>query len=173
LRKALIREDFPTLDLPRKAISGSLGGGKFSSSYTLFTNWIFLNIGGVGILGFKKGEEQGLVSRVLLSWGIIPQDGGYLSKEEGYPSSQAAYPGASGGAPLAHPCLALLRVGVTVPLPVTRECGGLLPHLFTLARTRGKIPSGRWRSVFCGPVQGLPPPGVTRHPPLWSPDFPP
>jgi len=32
--------------------------------------------------------------------------------------------------------LALLQAGVAVPLPVTRECGGLLPHLFTLARTR-------------------------------------
>lgn len=32
--------------------------------------------------------------------------------------------------------------------------------------------SSRWRSLFCGPFQGLLPPGVTRHPPLWSPDFP-
>ncbi len=110
------------------------------------------------------------ISRVLWQ-GVIPC-WQLLIWEEGYPSSQAAYPGALGGAPL-RPCLALLQAGVTVPLPVTRECGGLLPHLFTLARTHGKNPMGRWRSVFCGPVQGFLPPGVTRRPPLRSPDFPP
>jgi len=46
---------------------------------------------------------------------------------------QAAYPSLRAG----HPwlCLAFLQAGVTVPSPVTRACGGLLPHLFTLALT--------------------------------------
>ena len=71
-------------------------------------------------------------------------------------------------------CLALLQTGVTVPQDVTILRGGLLPHLFTLARTKRAFSSlSRWRSVFCGPFQGLLPPGVTRRPPLWSPDFPP
>jgi hypothetical protein len=84
------------------------------------------------------------------------------------PLPQAAYPSLRAG----HPwlCLAFLQAGVAVPSPVTRACGGLLPHLFTLALTP-KI-GGSGRSVFCGPIQGLLPPGITRRPPLWSPDFP-
>jgi len=47
------------------------------------------------------------------------------------PLPQAAYPSLRAG----HPwlCLAFLQAGVAVPSPVTRACGGLLPHLFTLA----------------------------------------
>jgi len=49
------------------------------------------------------------------------------------PLPQAAYPSLWAG----HPwlCLAFLQAGVAVPSPVTRTCGGLLPHLFTLALT--------------------------------------
>ena len=46
--------------------------------------------------------------------------------------------------------------GLPTP-PVTRGCGELLPHLFTLARTRRR--AGRWRSGFCGTFRGVTPPG--------------
>jgi len=64
--------------------------------------------------------------------------------------------------------------------PVTRTAGGLLPHHFTLTRTRhgcGAIGrpccqrgSGRYVSVALS--VGFPLPGVTRRPALWSSDFP-
>ncbi len=60
--------------------------------------------------------------------------------------------------------------GLPTP-PVTRGCGELLPHLFTLART--PVSRGRWRSGFCGTFRGVTPLGVTQHPARWSPDFPP
>ena len=48
---------------------------------------------------------------------------------------------------------------------IAADPGGLLHHLFTLT------PIGA--VIFCGPVRGSPRPGVTRHPAIWSADFPP
>src|SRR5437016_12762380 len=50
---------------------------------------------------------------------------------------------------------------------VTHAAGELLPHRFTLTALAG----GGLLSVALS--VGLPPLGVTQHPALWSPDFPP
>ncbi len=63
----------------------------------------------------------------------------------------------------------LLQAGFTMPPPVTGRRGALLPHPFTLAG--GLLPAGGLLSVALS--LGSPPPGVTRRPALWSPDFPP
>ena len=39
-----MRDDFPTFDLPKKAISGNSGGGRSFRSYTLLTKSMYLNI---------------------------------------------------------------------------------------------------------------------------------
>ena len=59
----------------------------------------------------------------------------------------------------------LLRMGFTRP-PNYPGAGELLPRLFILTRLCGM----RLFSVALS--LELPPPGVTRHPALWSPDFP-
>jgi len=64
---------------------------------------------------------------------VVPRWWSFLSGRELPLCLKAAYPSLWAG----HPwlCLAFLQAGVTVPSPVTRACGGLLPHLFTLALT--------------------------------------
>ena len=57
--------------------------------------------------------------------------------------------------------------GVCQAGAVTRAAGELLPHRFTLTALAG----GGLFSVALS--VGLPPLGVTQHPALWSPDFPP
>jgi len=47
--------------------------------------------------------------------------------------------------------------------------GGLLHRRFTLTSRDLLV---RLAVVFCGPVRGSPRPGVTRHPAMWSADFP-
>jgi hypothetical protein len=44
LKRALIKEDLPALDLPRMATSGYFGGGRSARLKTLFTNSALLNI---------------------------------------------------------------------------------------------------------------------------------
>jgi hypothetical protein len=51
--------------------------------------------------------------------------------------------------------------------PCYHSPGALLPHLFTLT------PPKRGGLFSAALSLGLPPPGVTRHPALWSSDFPP
>jgi hypothetical protein len=49
---------------------------------------------------------------------------------------------------------------------ITTITGGLLHHLFTLTRLFSQV------VIFCGPIHGLPRPGVTRFHALGSADFP-
>ena len=81
---------------------------------------------------------------------------------------------------LQQPTLGLGRAALERPytwscsgwgLPCHDRCrsrGGLLPHRFTLTRRRA---TGGLFSVALS--SRFPSPGVTRHPALWSPDFPP
>ena len=62
--------------------------------------------------------------------------------------------------------LVLLRVEFTMPLTVTRSAVRSYRTLSPLPRERGGLLSAAL-------VVGLRPPGVTWHPTLWSPDFPP
>jgi len=64
---------------------------------------------------------------------------------------------------LSSPYLALLQMGFTKPTSHL-AAGELLPHRFTLTISGGLI------SVALS--LGFPPLGVTKHPALWSPDFP-
>ncbi len=68
------------------------------------------------------------------------------------------------------PLFGLAPDGVYPAAPVTRHAGELLPHRFTLA-TRPGGPFGGLFSVAL--ALALRPVGVTDHPVLWSPDFPP
>ncbi len=73
--------------------------------------------------------------------------------------------------------MALLRVGFTKPAR-HRTAGALLPHLFTLtsrtAPSKKESKDCRRGGIFSVALSlGLPPVGVTHHPALWSPDFPP
>jgi len=62
--------------------------------------------------------------------------------------------------------LVLLRVEFTMPLTVTRSAVRSYRTLSPLPRERGGLLSAAL-------VVGSRPPGVTWHPTLWSPDFPP
>ncbi len=59
LRKELIRDDLPTLDLPRKAISGNSGGGRSFRLYTLLRNFIFFNMLIKKVFNYKRWREAG------------------------------------------------------------------------------------------------------------------
>src|SRR5690606_5215767 len=75
--------------------------------------------------------------------------------------------GLIGGPPA--PLLGLAPDGVCRAVPVARHAGGLLPHRFTLACAPVGAIGGLLsvaRSVW------FPRPAVSRHPALWSPDFP-
>ena len=89
----------------------------------------------------------------------------------------AAYPGLEGcgphpgGARPPLPLLGLAPGGGCLAAPVTRRAGGLLPHLFTLARTCAAAQAAG--GLFLWPYpRGYPLPGVTRRHALWSADFP-
>ncbi len=93
------------------------------------------------------------------------------------PRLGAAYPGLEGCGP--HPggtrpplpLLGLAPGGGCLAAPVTRRAGGLLPHLFTLARTCAAAQAAG--GLFLWPYpRGYPLPGVTRRHALWSADFP-
>jgi len=61
--------------------------------------------------------------------------------------------------------------GVYQAIPVTRDTGELLPHLFTLTLNRFAPTQGGLISAALS--LGLPPVAVSDHPALRSPDFPP
>jgi len=102
-----------------------------------------------------------------------PGRGGDHSSRTGLAAGlQQPYPGTSGGPPV--PCSVLLQVGFT-DARVATDARGLLPHGFTL--TLRRPPEDR-RALKGGLVSvalslGSPPLGVTQHPALRSPDFPP
>ena len=88
------------------------------------------------------------------------------------PSRSSDLPGNSGGPPSSVPLFGLAPGGVYLAPAVTGGTGELLPHRFTLTPAdMQKIGGGGFFSValsFLSP--GL---GVTQHPALRSPDFPP
>ena len=88
------------------------------------------------------------------------------------PSRSCDLPGNSGGPPSSVPLFGLAPGGVYLAPAVTGGTGELLPHRFTLTPAdMQKIGGGGFFSValsFLSP--GL---GVTQHPVLRSPDFPP
>ena len=72
------------------------------------------------------------------------------------------------GAPA--PLFGLAPDGVYQAIPVTRDTGELLPHLFTLTLIRRAPAQG---GLFSAALSlGSPPVAVSDHPALWSPDFP-
>lgn len=71
---------------------------------------------------------------------------------------------------LMNPYLALLRVEFTVPRTVTRRA---VRSYRTLSPLPDPTCVGHRRFALCCTGRGLAPPGVTWHPALWSPDFPP
>lgn len=71
---------------------------------------------------------------------------------------------------LMNPYLALLRVEFTVPRTVTRRA---VRSYRTLSPLPDPTYVGHRRFALCCTGRGLAPPGVTWHPALWSPDFPP
>ena len=68
-----------------------------------------------------------------------------------------------------NPYLALLRVEFTVPRTVTSRA---VRSYRTLSPLPDPTCVGHRRFALCCTGRGFPP-GVTRHPALWSPDFPP
>ena len=86
-----------------------------------------------------------------------------------YRAARAAYPGARAGNPRTPLYAALLRMGFAVPrsLPIARWA--LTPPFHPYPDDRD--PPGGLFSVALS--SRSPSPGVTRHPALWSPDFPP
>ena len=88
------------------------------------------------------------------------------------PTRSSDLPGNSGGPPSSVPLFGLAPGGVYLAPIVTDETGELLPHPFTL--TQPDIPDiqpGGFLSVALACL--LPGLGVTQHPVLRSPDFPP
>jgi len=86
------------------------------------------------ILPTGRSRSQGCVWRGRKPSSVrVPRALGRSSIwDDGHPSPRAAYPQLRRPGPGLAAYLALLRLGVTVPRPVTKPCGGLLPHLFTL-----------------------------------------
>jgi len=89
-----------------------------------------------------------------------------------FPSRSRDLPGDSGGPPSGAPLFGLAPGGVYLAPSVTGWTGELLPHPFTLTLSDvTDIQRGGFLSVALSfPSPGL---GVTQHPVLWSPDFPP
>jgi hypothetical protein len=87
------------------------------------------------------------------------------------PVASSSLPGVQATRAASHPCLALLRVGFTMPslLPATRW--SLTPPFhpcLCFAVARGAI-GGLLSAALSSALRR---PGVTRHPALWSSDFP-
>ena len=103
------------------------------------------------------------------------------------PSGSSDLPGNSGGPPSSVPLFGLAPGGVYLAPTVTDGTGELLPHLFTLTPAlslwdpfRGFLilsadpQTERGSGLFSVALSCLSPGlGVTQHPVLWSPDFPP
>ena len=107
-------------------------------------------------VGYNGGPVSRILSRAVICLGPARCRG----HPAAYPRGRDRVPSA-GRRPSAWPCS-----GWSLPCPECYHPGGaLLPHLFTLTC------AGR-RCVFCGTGQGLPLPAVSRHPALWSSDFP-
>ena len=109
-------------------------------------------------MGWQKRSER-VVSRVLFS--RSPESSDHLSgpsiarrHERPTRKSRTGRPYPLAGA--ASLC-GLAPGGVFQAPPVTRECGGLLPHRFTLTPIRGGL-------LFCGTVHGVAPCPVSGPP---------
>ena len=90
------------------------------------------------------------------------------------PPASSGLPGSRVRATRAHsapaPLFGLAPGGVYLATNRCRPCGALLPHLFTLTCA----PEGAIGGLFSAALSvGSRPPGITWHPALWSPDFPP
>jgi len=102
------------------------------------------------------------VSRVL-SWAII-----HLGPPS--PAASCDLPESAAGHGIAF-LFGLAPGGVYLATECCHLRGALLPHHFTLT---GPILSNRTGGIFSVALSvGSRPPGVTWHPALWSPDFPP
>ena len=112
------------------------------------------------------------VSRVLFPEAVTPFGTMTIHLGSMLPPSSSDLPGNSGGPPSDVPLFGLAPGGVYLAPAVTGGTGELLPHRFTLTPAdMQKIGRGGLFSValsFLSP--GL---GVTQHPVLRSPDFPP
>ncbi len=85
------------------------------------------------------------------------------------PAGSSDQPGNSGGQPSNAPLFGLAPGGVCLAPDVTTGTGELLPHRFTLTLPA----SGRGGLLSVALSSSSPRLGVTQHPALWSPDFPP
>ncbi len=110
----------------------------------------------------------------------LPRLGDHLSAPGRYRRARAAYPGLERSGQLLAPAWPCSGWGLP-GRPIAGTAGGLLHHRFTLAPRFARSappdvlacsPRSRGAVHFCGPVRGSPRPGVTRHPALWSADFP-
>ena len=115
-------------------------------------------------MGIKRGSQP--ISRVL-SWTVIHL--GYTSPHtsSNLPRNSAGRASHSAEWPFLY--LVLLRVGFTLPLPLPEaRCALTAPfHPY-------RYPHGYLGGIFSVALSvGSRPPGVTWHPALWSPDFPP
>jgi hypothetical protein len=81
---------------------------------------------------------------------------------------RAAYPGARAGSPRTPLYVALLRMGFAMPHPLPDARWALTPPFHPYCRDESR--SGLFSVALSS---RSPSPGVTRHPALWSPDFPP
>ncbi len=125
----------------------------------------------------ESAPAEAAVSRVLFPGGRLrPPGGGHSSRTGIAAGLQRAYPEARPDQPPRGPCGSALCLPICScsrrGLPCRRHCcrrGALLPHLFTLTGPVAR-PGGLFSvALSCG----SPRPAVSRHPVLWSSDFPP
>ena len=113
----------------------------------------------------KSGKST--ISRVL----FLLRGDDHLSGTGVTDSLMRPYPGTERAAPL-FPYLVLLQVGFAGPASYL-TAGELLPHLSTLTYSEISLRPTRYRRYISVALSlGSPPPGITRHPALWSSDFP-
>ena len=113
----------------------------------------------------------GLISRVLFGKRVAPLLVAVIPLGRALPRASCGLPRGSGGQPSSAPLRGLAPDGVYRAAIVTDRAVGSYP-------TVSPLPTGRRRRVggFSFSValsSRFPSPGVTRHPALWSPDFPP
>ncbi len=101
--------------------------------------WFLLKCCCGRIIRNARYMNQGWRSSKPSSVQVLSAPGRSSIWDDGHPPPLAAYPRLERPGSSLAAYLALLRLGVTVPHPVARVCGGLLPHLFTLTR--------HWRAV--------------------------
>ncbi len=123
-------------------------------------DWIILEFARKRALTQRGGSRP--VSRVL-SWAII-----HLGPPS--PAASCDLPESAAGHGFAF-LFGLAPGGVYLATECCHLRGALLPHHFTLT---GPILANRTGGIFSVALSvGSRPPGVTWHPALWSPDFPP